>query len=71
MPFHFPLNNTLILHHQSCNERQNSVELRESSVDHGVGLYIVTSSDTCDTISTNLTLTDSRKRPRYISIFLP
>ena len=50
------------LHHQRTNERQNSVELRKSSVDHSVGLYIVTSCDTCDTISTNLTLTDSRKQ---------
>ena len=47
------------LYHQSCNERKNCVELWERSVDHSVGLYIVASSDTCDTVSTNLTLTDS------------
>ena len=55
----------LLLDHQCCNESQDSIELRERSVDHCVSLYVVALSDALDTVSTNLTLTDSRVETYY------
>lgn len=51
-----------LLHHQYSHQSQDSVEFRQSSVDHGVSLYIVSLRDTYDTAGRNLTLTDSREQ---------
>lgn len=51
-----------LLHHQYSHQSQDSVELRQSSVNHGVSLYIVSLRDTYDTAGRNLTLTDSREQ---------
>ncbi len=48
----------MTLNHQSGNQGQDGVEFRQSGVDHGVGLHIVTLSDTHDTVGANLSLTD-------------
>ena len=51
-----------LLHHQYSHQSQDSVEFRQSSVNHGVSLYIVSLRDTYDTAGRNLTLTDSREQ---------
>ena len=40
--FFLQLYSTLLLHQECCNECKDGVELRESCVDHGVCLYVVT-----------------------------
>ena len=44
---------------ECCSQSNNSVKFREYSEDQRVAEYIVTLSDSCDTICTNLSLTDS------------
>jgi hypothetical protein len=49
------------LYKECCYEGKDGVELRQSGIDHGVGLYVVTLSHTPDTIGTNHALTDGRE----------
>ena len=54
----YPARPGMTLDHERCNESKNCVELRESGVDHGVGLDVVALADAYDTVGADLTLTD-------------
>ena len=54
----YPAMPEMLFDHERCNESKNCVELRESGVDHGVGLDVVALADAYDTVGADLTLTD-------------
>ena len=49
-------------HQEDAGQSYDSVKLREYGKDQSLAEYVVTLSDTCNTVSTNLTLTDSREQ---------
>ena len=59
---HFSVSAYEKLYQEGSYEGQDSIELRQSSINHGVGLHIVTLRNTDDTVGTNLTLTDGREK---------
>ena len=54
----YPARPGMTLDDERCNESKNCVELRESGVDHGVGLDVVALADVYVAVGAELTLTD-------------
>ena len=50
----YPARPVMTLDHERCNESKNCAELRESGVDHGVGLDVVALADAYDTVGADL-----------------